>query len=120
MRLFCQEKLPADIEVIRGLFENGEASHIADFFQSSISLELLSQSGTYNKEQAENILEDFFLKNKVDGFKIQKNGETGSLADVYTIGELVCGSNHFRVYFVRSKEGSKYLIHSLSITAIKK
>ncbi|MFZ4464549.1 MAG: DUF4783 domain-containing protein [Bacteroidales bacterium] len=118
--LICQEKLSSDILEIKSAFEKGNAKLLANSFQQSINLDLLSQSGTYNSDQAENLLNDFFKKYAVESFRIQKSGETGSLTDLFTIGELVCGSDRFRVYFVRSKEGAKYLIHSLSITAIKK
>jgi hypothetical protein len=99
---------------------HGLSNDIALHLQESINLEILSQSGVYGKLQSEKMLEDFFQKHKVDQFVLQRNGETGTSDNLFTIGELICGSDHFRVYFVRSKEGTKYLIHSLSITAIKK
>lgn len=115
-----QEKLPEMNDSLIEALSKGIAKDLTLHFQESINLELLSQSGVFSKLQSEKMLDDFFLKHKVDLFNLQKDGQTGSSNNLFTIGELVCGSDYFRVYIVRSKVGTKYLIHSLSITAIKK
>jgi hypothetical protein len=116
----AQEKSFELADSLLKALNQGLAKDLTLHLQESINLEILSQSGVYGKLQSEKMLEDFFQKHKVDQFILQRNGQTGSSDNLFTIGELVCGTDHFRVYFVRSKEGSKYLIHSLSITAIKK
>lgn len=98
--------------------EQGNAHEISNFFHESLTFELLNQAGVFSKIQAEKLLLEFFQKNKVDSISIQRNGKTGSADNIFTICELVCGTIHYRVYFVRSKKIEDYLIHSLSITKI--
>jgi hypothetical protein len=116
----AQDRVPELPDSLLKALNKGLAKDLTVHLQESINLEILSQAGVYGKLQSEEILDDFFRKHRVDQFILQRNGQTGSSNNLFTIGELVCGSDRFRVYFVRSKEGAKYLIHSLSITAIKK
>lgn len=99
-------------------FEKGDATIVAGFFRESLSLELQNQNGVFSKTQAEKLLQEFFLKNKVESFTVLQNGNTGSAENIFAIGELVSGPIRYRVYLVRSKLNNQYLIHSLSITKI--
>lgn len=117
--LLSAQELQIDFPAsLRVGFEKGDATKIASSFQESLSFELPQQTGIYSKFQAEELLADFFKKNPTDTFVVQRNGKTGSAENVFTIGELVSGQLHFRVYMVRSIINNQYLIHSLSITKI--
>ncbi len=105
-------------ESLKTGFEKGDANSIAGFFRETLSLELQNQNGVFSKTQAEKLLQEFFLKNKVDSFTVLQSGNTGSAENIFAIGELVSGQVHYRVYLVRSKLNNQYLIHSLSITKI--
>lgn len=114
----AQETFPLLPESLIEGFKNGDASKIADSFRETLSLELQNQNGVFSKTQSEKLLQEFFLKNKVDNFTVLQSGNTGSAENIFAIGELGCGQNHYRVYLVRSKLNNQYLIHSLSITKI--
>jgi len=99
-------------------FETGDAAAISVYLRESLEVELLNQAGMFSRVQTEKLLHDFFVKNKVDRFTVQRTGNTGSAGNLFTICEIISGQHTFRVYFVRSKINSTYLIHSLSVTKI--
>ena len=114
----AQETYPPLPESLTEGFENGDAGKISAFFRETLSVELMNHSGVFSKPQAEKLFQDFFLKNKVDSFKVLRTGNTGSAENVFTIVDMISCLIHFRVYLVRSNENGKYLIHLLSITKI--
>ncbi|MDO8609382.1 MAG: DUF4783 domain-containing protein, partial [bacterium] len=71
--LLSQELQETFPDKLKNGLENGDADEISNFFQESLSFELLNQSGVFSKIQAERLLHEFFQKNKVDSFTIQRN-----------------------------------------------
>lgn len=48
---------------VSGHFRNGNSKEIAKYFNASVELNIASETDTYSKAQAEQILRDFFNKN---------------------------------------------------------
>jgi Domain of unknown function (DUF4783) len=92
---------------------SGNASLLAEYFNSNIELTLFDKEDIYSKTQAEMILRDFFTKNKPTQFKVLHQG--GKENSKYAIGSLVCGSVSYRVTFLIKSENDKLFIHQLSI-----
>ncbi|GGC69965.1 hypothetical protein GCM10011387_24240 [Pedobacter quisquiliarum] len=55
-----QSNLVGDVS---GHFRNGNSKEIAKYFNASVELNIASETDTYSKAQAEQILRDFFNKN---------------------------------------------------------
>lgn len=99
-------------QIIIGL-KSGDAKTIAGYFNENIELVILDKENICSKAQAEQILKDFFSKNKPSGFNLIHQGgeETAS----YAVGNYESGNNSFRVYLLLKKKGGKSLIHQLRI-----
>jgi hypothetical protein len=104
------EDIPA--QVINA-FSTGNASLLSQNFNNTIELTLFDKEEIYSKTQAEMILRDFFSKHKPSQFKIIHQG--GKENSKYAIGNLICGSESFRITFLLKSEGSVLFIHQLRI-----
>jgi hypothetical protein len=99
-------------QIILGL-KSGNAKTIAGYFNENIELVILDKENICSKAQAEQILKDFFNKNKPSGFNLIHQGGEDSAS--YAVGNYESGSNSFRVYLLLKKKGQKSLIHQLRI-----
>jgi len=92
----------------------GDANEVSKYFNAMIDLIIPGYNDTYAKNQAEQILKEFFSRNPVKHFKVTKQGssENGSR---YAIGELLSGKIEYRVYFLMQTIDGKNLIQQLKI-----
>ena len=94
-------------------FSTGNSSQLSEFFNSSIELTLLEKEEIYSKTQAEMILKDFFAKHPPSKFTIiHKGGKDNSR---YAIGDLISGTETYRITFLLKMEGEQVFIHQLRI-----
>ena len=94
-------------------FKTGNAKALTDFLYTNIELQVLDDENVYSKVQAEQIIKHFFDQNKpVDFVIVHQSGKEGS---EYAIGTLHTLTGRFRVYFLIKTQGTKALIHQLSI-----
>lgn len=91
----------------------GNSTELAQYFNNNIELTLFEKESIYSKTQAEMILRDFFSKHKPTQFKVLHQG--GKENSKYAIGDLVCGSESYRVTILIKTEEDKSLIHQLRI-----
>lgn len=100
-------------EKIVSAFATGNSSQLSEFFNSSIELTLLEKEEIYSKTQAEMILRDFFAKHPPSKFTIiHKGGKDNSR---YAIGDLISGTDTYRITFLLKIDGDKVFIHQLRI-----
>lgn len=92
----------------------GDANEVSKYFNAMVDLIIPGYNDTYAKNQAGQILKEFFSRNPVKHFKVTKQGssENGSL---YAIGELLSGKIEYRVYFLMQTIDGKNLIQQLKI-----
>lgn len=92
----------------------GNAIEISKHFNSSVELVILDKEDVYSKQQAEQILKNFFDKNKTKNFTLLHQG--GKEGAQYAIGNLETVSGKtYRVYFLVKESGGKPLIHQMRI-----
>jgi len=91
----------------------GNSTELAQYFNNNIELTLFEKESIYSKTQAEMILRDFFSKHKPTQFKVLHQG--GKENSKYAIGDLICGSESYRVTILIKTEEDKSLIHQLRI-----
>ena len=93
-------------------FKAGDAKVVASHFNESIELTILDRESVCSQAQGEQILKDFFSRNKPSDFQISHKGGESS---VYAIGKLLTSNGNFRVYFLLKPKGDKPLIVQLRI-----
>ena len=86
-------------EIVRAL-NCGDAKLISKYFNSSVELIFSDNQGVYGKDQAEQILRNFFNNNTGGGGKLNYRHLHGSDRDnvQYYIGELQTRKGMYRVY----------------------
>lgn len=106
----------ADIfEDISRSLRTGNATLVAGFFAPSIDMAILSEENMYSKNQAEQVLKDFFSKNPPKSFSIIHRGSSGEGA-LYAIGTYESSNGSvFRTYFFVKQGAGKNLIHEMRI-----
>ena len=117
--LFSLISLPAHaqsdeniVDKISTAIKAADAKKVAEYFYSTINLEVGEVDGSYSKKQAEMILEDFFKKEPVKSFVIKHKGSSNN-GSKYAIGNYKSESKEFRVYFLLKKEKNSLLLHQL-------
>jgi hypothetical protein len=110
--LFGSPAFSDSIDPVVDAIRDGSSSDLAEYFESSISLNIDGQQGDYSKSQAEIVLKDFFKKNPPLGFSIVFKSETNSSLSSY-IGEYKSSQNQFRVLIKISQQGANSRIYSL-------
>ena len=77
-----------------------------------VDLTIIDKEGNYSRQQASQILKDFFAKHPVKDFRIIHRGEAKD-GSKYAIGTLSTNLGSFRVYFLIKKSGDKMLMQQL-------
>jgi hypothetical protein len=103
-------KIPPGIPLA---FKSGNSTELAGFLNSTVELLLLDKEDFYNKNVAESILKDFFIKYPVRDFTIRHQGAKNDAQ--YAIGSLKTERASFRVYFLLKKTDQGLLIHQIRI-----
>jgi len=98
-------------QIITGL-KAGDAKMVASHFNENIELIVLDRELVCSQAQGEQILKDFFTRNKPTDFKITHQGGDDSS---YAIGKMQTGSGNFRVYFLLKSKAGKFHIVQLRI-----
>ncbi len=98
-------------QIISGL-KAGDAKIVASNFYENIELVVIDRELVCSQAQGEQILKDFFTRNKPLDFKITHQGGDESS---YAIGKLQTGNGNFRVYFLLKSKGGKAQIVQLRI-----
>jgi len=98
-------------QIISGL-KAGDAKIVASHFNENIELVVLDRELVCSQAQGEQILKDFFARNKPTDFKITHQGGDDSS---YAIGKMQTGNGNFRVYLTLKSKGGKSQIVQLRI-----
>jgi hypothetical protein len=98
-------------QIITGL-KVGDARVVASHFYENIELVVVDRELVCSQAQGEQILKDFFDRNKPSDFKITHQGGDDSS---YAIGKMQTGNGNFRVYFLLKSKGGKSQIVQLRI-----
>ena len=110
----CQAQKSNLTDDIISAIKAGDAQRLAVHFHTVIDLTVPGSAGIYSKNQAQQILKVFFKDHKVTSFEIKFKGNSKDGSN-YAIGELKCGQETFRVYFLVKPTNSVNLIHQLQI-----
>lgn len=105
---------PADItDSVISCLKTGNSKDLAKYLNANVELTILDKEDVYSKTQTEIILRDFFTKHPPTGYNALHQG--GKEDSKYVIGNLLCGKEKFRVYFLIKTQGNVQSVHQLRI-----
>ncbi|HZK07000.1 MAG TPA: DUF4783 domain-containing protein [Bacteroidales bacterium] len=94
---------------------SGNATALANHFNTTVALTLPTNDGTYSKKQAEQLVKVFFEKNPVSNFTTEHNG-TSNDGSSYMIGVLQTSQQKtYRLYVLTKKRDGIDLIQQLQV-----
>jgi hypothetical protein len=108
--LISEESDPLIIEISKALKE-GNAKELSKHFNLTVEISLPGHEDVFSKTQAEQVVTDFFKKNKPSAYQIQH--QSGPADARFVIGNLSTVNGNFRVYFLLKNQAGKATIHLL-------
>jgi hypothetical protein len=109
-----EEIIPApETTEINNAIKKGNASELAQYFNTAIEIAIPNNEGTYSKVQAQMILSMFFDKYPVKSFIVMQEGSSANNTNFVIGTYITLTSKNFRVYYVTKKVGNKELIQHL-------
>ncbi|MBC8046261.1 MAG: DUF4783 domain-containing protein [Fimbriimonadaceae bacterium] len=106
---------PGGLENIAQSIRSGDAKQVAAYFDKMVEMKIGAKEATYSKAQAEQVLKDFFSKNKPLNFQFNHDGTSGANNAYYAIGTLKTDNAKYRVSVYMKKNGDTFIIQELSI-----
>ena len=92
----------------------GNSTELAKYFNNSVEVAILETEAVYSRQQAEQVVKNFFEKNSPKNFTLLHQG--GKSEAQYAIGTLeITNGKKFRVYFLVKEQSGTPLIHQLRI-----
>ncbi len=98
---------------INKAIQSGDAFALKKYMNETVELVVLGEENVYSKTQAEQILKQFFSRNKPVKFEVLHNG--GSDNSQYFIGSLKTERKTYRVYYLLKKKDGNDLLYQLRI-----
>ena len=96
-------------------FRRGDARMLARHFGQNLELNIPGSEGTFSHSQSEMILRDFFSKNRVRQYEVNRQGP-GRDGSTFTIATLTTRDDQtYRVYFLIKRYGQAYHLHQIQI-----
>ncbi len=102
--------IPVDIVTA---ISQGNASRLTPYLGTNVELVIGNKNDIYSKQQAVEIVSEFFRKNSVNDFQILHSGSKDTSS--FAIGSLKTSTGTYRVYILTRKTDGKSLIQQLRI-----
>lgn len=100
------------IESIVSALNQGSSSNLSQYFDSSITLNINGQQGSYSKNQAEVVLRGFFKKNPPQSFSVVYKNENNASFSSY-VGEYQSIASSYKVFIKVSFHEDQFKLYSL-------
>jgi hypothetical protein len=109
---FKAASIDESIDPVISAIDGGSSADLAKYFDSSLSLNINGQQGEYSKNQAEQVIKDFFKKNPSMGFKVVYRSETNPSLSSF-IGDYQSQDGLFKVFIKVAQQTGGLKIYSL-------
>lgn len=110
-------KLPAQSSGMPGeiiaAISQGNVARLTPYLGSNVELVIDNKNDVYSKQQAVEIISDFFKRNTVSSFQILHSGSKDT--STFAIGTLKTATGAYRVYILTRKTDGKSVIQQLRI-----
>lgn len=104
------QDVPADVIVA---FKKGSSAELGKYLGNNVEMIILNHSSNVDNIAAESMMNDFFSRNKVNGFNVNHQGKRDESG--FVIGTLNTSTGDYRINCYFKKMQSKYLIHQIRI-----
>ena len=111
--LLMAQEIPAGVITA---FKRGSSQELSKYMGDKVNLVLQGSSTNVDKQKATAVMQDFFTKNKVNGFTVNHQGKRDESS--FVIGTLATTNGNFRVNCFLKKVQTQYLIHQIRIDKI--
>lgn len=103
-----------DLEEMAYSFKNGSSKDLSQYFGSRVEINISGNSGLYSKNQAEQVMRDFFKKYPPQNFVIV-NRSGGNTEITSSIGNYFSTDTKFKVFLRVKSENDLLAIFALDI-----
>ena len=103
-----------DFSAISRALNSGDVATLSTYFDSNIEVTVLDTDGVYSKQQAQQILKNFFADHQPQSYKLVHQG-TNNRNLHYCIGDLVANGQTFRVNYFLKEVNGKFVIQEFGI-----
>ncbi len=103
-----------DIDLLARYFSSADAKKVSGYFSSTLEINILSEENLYSKAQAEQIIRDFFSKNKPASVKIIHR-LTSNPNYKLAVLSMVTAKDKFRISISLNSNGERFLIKEIRI-----
>ncbi len=104
------------IDPIIEALDRGSSSELAQYFDSSIQLNLNGKQGSYSRSQAEQVLKEFFRKNPPNSFAVVYSSQKNTSINSY-VGNYQSLNRAFKVFLKVSERNDSLKLYSLEFVA---
>ena len=113
LSLLMAQEIPAGVITA---FKRGSSQELSKYMGDKVNLVLQGSSTNVDKQKATAVMQDFFTKNKVNGFTVNHQGKPVSYTHLRAHETTTNGN--FRVNCFLKKVQNQYLIHQIRIDKI--
>lgn len=106
-----------NIDDVAVAMRSGNISQLSGYLDSRVDISLPDKSDTYSKSQAEMIIRDFFITNKVQNFQVKHKGENGG--SEFCIGILKTSTGDFRTTLFMKLKGDRQMLQELRFQPVE-
>lgn len=103
-----------DLEEMAFSFKNGSSKELSNYFGSRVEINISGSSGLYSKNQAEQVMRDFFRKYPPQNFVIV-NRSGGNTEITSSIGNYFSTDTKFKVFIKVKSENDMLAIFAMDI-----
>ncbi len=104
-----------DLTGITTALRSGDAESLASFFDEEVELALLDEEDVYDKDDAKNLVAEFFKSHTAKSFSQVHKGTSKGEDSHYVIGDLSAGTETYRIYIYLKEIDGQYKIQELRI-----
>ena len=112
--MFVALLVKADVfDEISTALRGADSETVGKYFDNNVELRTADKSSTYSKNQAKQVLKQFFTNYPVKSFSLMHKGSSAQGAQ-YAIGKLETSKGDFRTYMYLKESGGKLYIQQLT------
>jgi uncharacterized protein DUF4783 len=106
-----------NIDDVAVAIRSGNVSQLSGYLDNRVDISLPDKSDTYSKSQAEMIIRDFFMTNRVQNFQVKHKGENGG--SEFCIGILKTSTGDFRTTLFMKLKGDRQMLQELRFQPVE-
>jgi len=103
----------SNLKEIASAIKQGDAKELSLFFDKQIDLTFSENTNTYSKNQAEQILQKFFIKVGPTNFVNEQQGTSTANNTRFVIGNMNSESGVYKVYMFFVQKSGQYMLREL-------